>query len=122
MTAKKRLDLISDIYNCVGSGKIAYDHRYARRKLLMGGHRVENENRQYRTAWDMCQIMAAIAGDYRIELSPHYKGVRRLRRNKGLWKNVSQFVVLKAGPACLPHDVGALGKRWKQVYGKKGHK
>jgi hypothetical protein len=101
---------------------IVYDHRYARRKLLMDGHRVENQNRENPLAWDMCQIMAAIAGDYRIELSPHFKGVRRLRRNKVLWKNVSQFVVLKAGSGCLPHDVGALGKRWKQVYGKQGPK
>jgi hypothetical protein len=85
----------------------------------MGRHKAENPNREHPLAWDLCQIMAAIAGDYRIELSPHYKGVQRIRRNKGLWKKVSQFVLLKVGQGCLPHDPGWLGKRWKQLYGGK---
>jgi hypothetical protein len=107
MTADERLDLVREIYDFVGrSAKIGYARQYARRKFLMGRHRVENPNRENPLAWDMYRIMAAIAGDYRIELSPHYRGVQRIRRNKGLWKKVSQFVVLKVGQGCLPHDPG----------------
>ena len=130
MTDAQRLELIREIYNWCGKGsEPAVVRGYAERKLKLTrtdrwfkGRRKTNLNRTFPVAWDLCQIFAAVAGDYRIEFSPHYKGVQFIRRNKDLWKKVSQFVVLKAGQACLPHDEAELSKRWRLKYGKTGGK
>lgn len=76
-----------------------------------------NKNRENPIAWDLCQIFAAIAGGYVIELSPHYKGVQYIRKNKALWDKVSKFVKLKTGQACLPYDTDGLGEKWEKMNG-----
>lgn len=80
-----------------------------------------NQNREHPIAWDLCQIIAAIAGGYVIELSPHYKGVQLIRKNKSLWERVSKFVTLKAGQGCLPYDSGTVGERWEQINARTAH-
>lgn len=110
MNSLKRLKLISAVYDYMAHAPSHLEQDID-----------TNCNREMPIAWDMYQIVAAIAGDYRIELSPHYKGVQRLRRNKELWNQVSQFVVLRSGHGCLPHDAGELGDRWREMNGiKKG--
>src|SRR5271165_100217 len=56
-----------------------------------------NKNRELPIAWDLAHIFAAIAGGYVVELSPHYKGVQLVRKNKELWKKVSKFVTVMTG-------------------------
>jgi len=118
MTAQERLNLISEIYDYLGStNRVEYHGNYAHRAFRMVPKRW-NPNRNSAFAWDGYQIFGAIAGNYRIELSPYYKGLQRIRRNKALWRKVSNFVVLKTGYACLPHDPGKNGQRWRQMYGR----
>ncbi len=57
-------------------------------------------------AWDLAQIFGAIATGRKIRLSPHYKGVQIVRRNKQLWSLIQEFVELKPGRAKLPGDDG----------------
>ena len=106
-----RLQLIWDIYNWVGSqdsgdGGITY---------YGNGPQIVNKNRETPIAWDLAQIFGAIAGGYVIELSPHYKGVQTVRKNKALWARVIPYVKLKVGQACLPYDPDATGERWEQI-------
>src|SRR5271170_8504366 len=107
----ERLQLIWDIYCWVGS---QHSGNYN-----AGGYGQKfsalNKNRETPVAWDLCQIFGAIAGGYVIELSPHYKGVQLVRKNKVLWDRVSKFVKLKIGQACLPYDEGNLGDRWEHI-------
>ena len=71
MNSLKRLKLISAVYDYMAHAPSHLEQDID-----------TNCNREMPIAWDMYQIVAAIAGDYRIELSPHYKGVQRLRRNE----------------------------------------
>lgn len=107
---EQRLQLIWEIYNWTGSqasGKSHY-HSYA-------GFPIMNKNRENPIAWDLCQMFGAIAGGYVIELSPHYKGVQLVRRNKELWSRVQKFVKIKVGQGCLPYDPGGAGEKWEQI-------
>src|SRR5271163_2033246 len=108
----ERLQLIWDIYQWCGSQSSGstYYGKYYEGKLV-----AENKNRELPIAWDLAHIFAAIAGGYVIELSPHYKGVQLVRKNKVLWDRVSKFVKLKIGQACLPYDEGNLGDRWEHI-------
>lgn len=108
-----RLQLIWEIYNWTGSqasGNTHYGHMTPNGYVM-----AENKNREHPVAWDLCQIFAAIAGGYVIELSAHYKGVQLVRKNKKLWERVSKFVKLKVGQGCLPYDAGTLGEKWEQI-------
>src|SRR5208282_2859460 len=97
----ERLQLIWEIYNWTGSQASGNTH-YG--NVDWKGNVVAmNKNRENPIAWDLCQIFAAIAGGYVIELSPHYKGVQLVRKNKDLWKRVEKFVKIKVGPGCLPY-------------------
>lgn len=103
----ERLQLIWDVYQwtgCLQSGQ-HWGH----------GSGPVNKNREIPIAWDLAHIFAAIAGGYVIELSPHYKGVQLVRKNKVLWDRVSKFVKLKVGQGCLPYDEGNLGDRWEHI-------
>lgn len=106
----KRLELIWEIYNYIGSSAsgILYN------KDPFGSSQL-NKNREHPIAWDLAQIFAAIAGGYIIELSPHYKGVQLIRRSKPLWERVSKFVKLKTGVGCLPYDPGKTGEKWEII-------
>lgn len=84
-----RLQLINEIYNWCGTS--------------VRGDNI-NRNREYCIARDCYQIVAAIAGDYHIQLSPHLKGVQTLRKNKALWERIEFFVKLKPRISLLPHD------------------
>jgi len=106
MNPTERLELISLVYDWL-----------AKYPIQAKGHG-HNGMREHPISWDFAQVAGAIAGDYQIELSPHYKGVQRLRKNTELWAKVSPFVALKAGQGCLPHDEGVLGLRWQREYGK----
>lgn len=106
---QERLQLIWDIYNWTGSqastnGTKHYNHNFT-----------SNKNREHCIAWDLAQMFGAIAGGYIIELSPHYKGVQCVRKNKALWERVSKFVKLKTGIGCLPYDSGGTGERWEKM-------
>jgi hypothetical protein len=106
----ERLQLIWDIYSWTGSqasGKVTKPWSLA----------AINKNRMNPVSWDLCQIFAAIAGGYVVELSPHYKGVQLVRKNKDLWKRVSIYVKLKTGHGCLPYDTGPAGEHWEHVNG-----
>jgi len=110
----ERLALIWEIYQWCGSqasGKTYYG------KYIEGKFIAENKNRETTVAWDLAQIFGAIAGGYVIELSPHYKGVQVVRKNKALWERVSKFVKLKIGEGCLPYDPGNAGDRWEHING-----
>jgi|SRR5208282_4182568 len=106
----ERLQLIWEIYNWTGSqaSGSGYPYSYA-------GNIAMNKNRERPIAWDLCQIFGAIAGGYVIELSPHYKGVQCVRKNKELWKRVEKFVKVKVGQACLPYDPSGTGEKWEQM-------
>jgi hypothetical protein len=82
----RRLDLIADIYE-----------HFA---FMPAG----NLMRDQRVAWDMCQIFGAIALDQKIVLSPYFKGVRLLRKNNALWKQIEQCVELRKGLGVFPGD------------------
>lgn len=109
----ERLQLIWDIYNWTGSQASGNSHHgsYDNNGHLMA----ENKNREHPIAWDLCQIFAAIAGGYVIELSYHYRGVQLVRKNKALWERVSKFVKLKVGQGCLPYDPTNLGEKWELI-------
>lgn len=109
---KERLDLIWSIYSWCGSGQSGY--LYAKNG---GCGQACNKNREHPIAWDLSHIFAAIAGGYVIELSPHYKGVQLIKKNKQLWEKVSKFVKLKTGQGCLPYDAGQIGEHWEQING-----
>jgi len=104
----ERLQLIWEIYNWCGS--------YTPKRGYAG-----NQNRELPIAWNFAQIAGAIAGGYVIELSPYYKGVQLIRKNKDLWERVSKFVKLKTGRGCLPYDEGSLGQLWEQNNGTSAH-
>jgi hypothetical protein len=76
-----------------------------------------NRVREECIAWDLAQIFGAIAGGYVIELSPHYKGVQLIKKNKTLWAEVNKYVKLKTGQGCLPYDPGLNGNRWEAING-----
>lgn len=108
----ERMKLIWEIYEWCGSqesGMLFYQ------KSIWGNPKPCNKNREHTVAWDLAHIFAAIAGGYVIELSPHYKGVQLVRKNKKLWEKVSKFVKLKTGEGCLPYDIGSLGERWEKI-------
>src|SRR5271157_4566730 len=109
----ERLQLIWEIYNWCGSHQSG--HLYA--KAGGCGNDKCNKNREIPIAWDLAQVFAAIAGGYVIELSPHYKGIQLIRKNKELWSRVEKFVKLKIGQGCLPYDEGPLGDRWEHING-----
>ena len=105
----ERLLLIWEIYSWTGSQASGKEHHNWSKVLI-------NKNRKSCISWDLCQIFAAIAGGYVVELSPHYKGVQCIRKNKDLWKRVSNYVKLKTGVGCLPYDTEAgLSERWEQI-------
>jgi hypothetical protein len=95
LSAQQKIELIQDIYSWVGlySSIAQSDADYE-----TGGSRANP------IAWDVCQIGGAIACDYRIVLSPHFKGVVIIRRNKELWQRIEPFVDLKRGRGVLPFD------------------
>lgn len=109
--AVERLRLIWDIYNWCGQAGVR-----DKQNPFPG-----NMNREHPVAWDLAQIFGAIAGGYVIELSPHYRGVQIVRKNKTLWEKVSKFVDLRPGQAALPYDEGKLGERWEQMNGMSAH-
>lgn len=109
----ERLRLIWEIYNWCGS----QDSGALYCKYGNLGNTICNKNRELPIAWDLAQVFAAIAGGYVIELSPHYKGIQLIRKNKILWEKVSKFVKTKTGQGCLPYDEGNLGQRWEQMNG-----
>lgn len=111
--SEERLQLIWEIYNWCGSQSSG--ELYAKSGKL--SNKLCNKNRELPIAWDLAQIFAAIAGGYVIELSPHYKGLQLVRKNKVLWEKVSKFVKPKTGQGCLPYDEGALGDRWEHING-----
>jgi hypothetical protein len=104
----ERLQLIWEIYNWTGS-------QTSGKRTHIYPQQPTNKNRETTIAWDLCQIFAAIAGGYVIELSPHYKGVQLVRKNKELWKRVSAYVKLKTGQGCLPYDIDGLGEQWEKM-------
>jgi hypothetical protein len=110
----ERLALIWEIYNWTGSSASGQSYGYS---PYGQPKQAINKNREHPIAWDLCQIFAAIAGGYVIELSSHYKGVQLVRKNKALWERVSKFVKLKVGEGCLPYDSGSTGAHWEQVNG-----
>jgi len=113
VNSEERLKLIGDVYDWMAKASISWS-AYASLQPC-------NAMREMPIAWDFAQISSAIAGNYQIEMNPRYKGVVRIRKNKELWIKVSQFVVLKSGQGCLPHDPEMLGMRWKEL-NKKGGK
>lgn len=106
---EERLQLIWEVYCWCGSQSSG--KKYGMDVKLV------NKNREHPIAWDLAHIFAAIAGGYVVELSPHYRGVQLVKKNKELWLRVSKFVKLKIGQGCLPYDIGALGERWEQFNG-----
>lgn len=108
----ERLHLIWEIYNWTGSA--ASGKSYNQGSYGYSNQPI-NKNRELPFAWDLAHIFAAIAGGYIIELSPHYKGVQCIRKNKDLWERVSKYVKLKIGQGCLPYDIGNLGERWEHI-------
>jgi hypothetical protein len=104
-----RLDLIWEIYTWIGTDYSGKLHG------IKDINDTANKNREPSVAWDLCQIFAAIAGGYAIEMSPYYKGVQLIKRNKSLWERVSKFVKLKTGYAVLPYDHKSIGERWEAM-------
>ena len=114
----ERLQLIWDVYQWCGSQSSGTKYHWPSGPHGAVVEQVPvpcNKNRELPIAWDLAHIFAAIAGGYVIELSPHYKGVQLVRKNKVLWDRVSKFVKLKIGQACLPYDEGNLGDRWEHI-------
>ena len=108
----ERLQLIWDIYSWCGSQQSG--SLYCKNGGL---GQTCNKNREHPIAWDLAQVFAAIAGGYVIELSPHYKGIQLIKKNKALWEQVSKFVKIKVGSGCLPYDGGLVGERWEILNG-----
>jgi hypothetical protein len=106
-----RLQLIADIYAYVSWDAPVYYGRDAR------GYNLARENP---IAWDMAQIFGAIALDCKVQLGPGYGGVVHLRKNKELWKRISEFVDLKVGPAKLPGDDKSAHARAEYLYRNGG--
>jgi hypothetical protein len=100
MRDSERLQLIVDMYQWLGVLGPVLDSPC-------------NVIREHPIAWDVCHIAGAIAGGYRIELSPYYKGVQAIRKNPELWKRIEAFAGLKIGQGCLPFDEAFLGERFK---------
>jgi hypothetical protein len=103
MKHEERLQLISDIYHWTGLVAAEAESPW----------RIVNPLRGHPVAWDLCQIAGAIAGGYRIQLSPHYRGIQIIRRNRQLWKRVQQFVEIKGGQGMLPFDTGCVGEHFQ---------
>lgn len=110
-----RLQLIWEVYNWIGSQASGSSIHDMQLHYNEWNKNLGNKNREHSISWDLCQIFGAIAGGYVIELSPHYKGVQRIRKNKELWTRVNKFVKLKTGTGCLPYDPGITGEKWEQI-------
>jgi len=95
LNAKERLNLIADIYEYLSFDVTKYQNQDCAKF---------NITREVPVAWDASHIFAAIATGYKITLNPRYNGVVLLRRNKQLWKRISEFVDLKTGVGTLMGD------------------